>query len=129
MLVLIVLTALIMAPLGLFARYEPRPVIGWVLALVPLALFVAIGALAPEVLAGGRLEQVIPWVPRMGLELRFALDGLSMLFALLVSGIGALVALYTAYYLAGDPGMGRFYLTLFIFMGAMLGLVLADNVL
>ncbi|MCX7789880.1 MAG: proton-conducting transporter membrane subunit, partial [Chloroflexaceae bacterium] len=79
--------------------------------------------------AGGRLEQVIPWVPRMGLELRFALDGLSMLFALLVSGIGVLVALYTAYYLAGDPGMGRFYLTLFIFMGAMLGLVLADNVL
>ncbi|MCX7790787.1 MAG: hypothetical protein N2378_09130, partial [Chloroflexaceae bacterium] len=65
----------------------------------------------------------------MGLELRFALDGLSMLFALLVSGIGVLVALYPAYYLAGDPGMGRFYLTLFIFMGAMLGLVLADNVL
>ncbi len=129
MLVLIVLTALIMAPLGLFARYEPRPVIGWVLALAPLALFVVISALAPEVLAGGRLEQVIPWVPRMGLELRFALDGLSMLFALLVSGIGTLVVLYTAYYLAGDPGMGRFYLTLFIFMGAMLGLVLADNVL
>jgi len=129
MLVLIVLTALIMAPLGLFARYEPRRVIGWILALIPLALFVTIGALAPEVLAGGRLEQTISWVPRMGLELRFALDGLSMLFALLVSGIGTLVVLYTAYYLAGDPGMGRFYLTLFIFMGAMLGLVLADNVL
>ncbi|MGQ9927507.1 MAG: hydrogen gas-evolving membrane-bound hydrogenase subunit E [Chloroflexaceae bacterium] len=129
MLILIVLTALMMAPLGLFARYEPRPVIGWVLGLIPLALFVTIGALAPEVLAGGRLEQTFSWVPRMGLELRFALDGLSMLFALLVSGIGTLVVLYTAYYLAGDPGMGRFYLTLFIFMGAMLGLVLADNVL
>ncbi len=129
MLVLIVLTALLMAPLGLFARHESRPVVGWILALIPLALFVTISALAPTVLAGGRVEQAIPWVPRMGLELRFALDGLSLLFALLVSGIGTLIVLYTAYYLAGDPGMGRFYLTLFIFMGAMLGLVLADNVL
>jgi len=103
--------------------------VGWILALIPLALFVTISALAPTVLAGGRVEQAIPWVPRMGLELRFALDGLSLLFALLVSGIGTLIVLYTAYYLAGDPGMGRFYLTLFIFMGAMLGLVLADNVL
>ncbi|MFQ3661056.1 MAG: hydrogen gas-evolving membrane-bound hydrogenase subunit E [Chloroflexaceae bacterium] len=129
MLVLIVLTALLMAPLGLFARHESRPVVGWILALVPLALFVAISVLGSTVLAGGRVEQAIPWVPRMGLELRFALDGLSLLFALLVSGIGTLIVLYTAYYLAGDPGMGRFYLTLFIFMGAMLGLVLADNVL
>ncbi len=129
MLVLIILTALLMAPLGLFARHESRPVVGWILALIPLALFVTISALAPTVLAGGRVEQAIPWAPRMGLELRFALDGLSLLFALLVSGIGTLIVLYTAYYLAGDPGMGRFYLTLFIFMGAMLGLVLADNVL
>jgi len=129
MLTAIVLSMLALAPIGMLARHAPRPLIGWVLALLPLAAFAGVAARAPLVLAGGVLIETLPWVPEMGLSVRFSLDGLSLLFALLVSGIGTLIFLYTAYYLAGDPGMGRFYVYLAIFMGSMLGVVLADNVL
>jgi multicomponent Na+:H+ antiporter subunit A len=129
MLLLLVLITLAAAPLGLMARPAPRPLIGWALALIPLSVFVTFAAQAPAVIAGQPVISALPWVPEMGIELRLSLDGLGLLFALLVSGIGALIVLYTAYYMAGDPGMGRFYLALFIFMGAMLGLVLSDNVL
>ncbi|MCX7790101.1 MAG: proton-conducting transporter membrane subunit [Chloroflexaceae bacterium] len=129
MLTAIVLSMLALAPIGLLARHWPRPPIGWVLALLPLAAFAGFAARAPLVLDGGVLTESLPWVPEMGLSIRFSLDGLSLLFALLVSGIGTLIFLYTAYYLAGDPGMGRFYVYLAIFMGSMLGVVLADNVL
>ena len=129
MLLTSVLVTFAAAPLGLLARYLPRPPIGWILALLPLAAFAAFAAQAPAIIAGERMSQAIPWVAAMGIELRFSLDGLSLLFTLLVSGIGTLIFLYTAYYLAGDPGMGRFYAYLTVFMGAMLGLVLADNVL
>jgi multicomponent Na+:H+ antiporter subunit A len=129
MLLTLVLITFAAAPLGLLARPAPRPLIGWALALIPLAVFATFAAQAPAVMAGATLTSVVPWVPAMGVELRLALDGLSLLFALLVSGIGTLIVLYTAYYMAGDPGMGRFYLSLFVFMGSMLGLVLSDNVL
>ena len=129
MLVAIVLMIFAAAPLGLLARSAPRPAMGWALALVPLAAFIACWSAIPTITAGGQVVNALPWVPAMGLELRLALDGLSMLFVLLVSGIGTLIVLYTGYYMAGDPSVGRFYMALFIFMGAMLGLVLAENIL
>jgi len=124
-----VLLTLALAPLGLIARRGPRPLIGWGLALLPLALFAVMAAQIPAVAAGGRLVEVIPWAPGLGVELHFALDGLGLLFALIVSGIGVLIVGYAGHYMAGDPGLGRFYVYLLLFMGAMLGLVLAGNVL
>ncbi len=59
----------------------------------------------------------------------FRLDGLSLLFGVIISGIGAAVALYTHYYLENDDRQGYFYLSLFSFMASMLGLVWADNLL
>ncbi|NJN18479.1 MAG: DUF4040 domain-containing protein [Oscillochloris sp.] len=129
MLASLVLITIALAPVGLIARHVPRPQIGWLLAVLPLTIFVVFGAATPTILSGGRISEVIPWVPDMGLELRFTLDGLSLLFGLLVSGIGTIIFIYTAYYMAGDPGMGRFYLYLTVFMGAMLGLVLSENIL
>lgn len=129
MLAAIVLVMLALAPLGLVARRAPQPPVGWGLALIPLAAFALFWSMSAEVVSGGQLVEVIPWAPAMGIDLAFRLDGLSLLFALLVSGIGTLIVLYTAYYMAGDPGMGRFYLALLLFMGAMLGLVLSDNIL
>ncbi|GAB4433742.1 MAG: proton-conducting transporter membrane subunit [Chloroflexi bacterium OHK40] len=129
MLIALVLLALASAPLGLLARREPRPLIGWLLALIPLALFAGLCSQLPTVLAGGRVDAALPWVPAMGLELRFALDGLSMLFALIITGIGVLILGYAGFYMDKDPGLGRFLATLILFMGAMLGLVLAGNVL
>jgi multicomponent Na+:H+ antiporter subunit A len=77
---------------------------------------------------GGRLVE-LPWAPSLGLSLAFNLDGLGLLFAILITGIGALIVLYASGYLAGHPQASRFYSSLFAFMGAMLGVVLSDNVL
>ncbi len=69
------------------------------------------------------------WVPSLGINLDFKLDGLSMLFSLLITGIGTLVYVYTASYLKGHKYLDRFYAYLSIFMASMLGLVLSDNLL
>jgi multicomponent Na+:H+ antiporter subunit A len=71
----------------------------------------------------------IAWAPSLGLSLSFNLDGLGLLFALLISAIGALVVLYASAYLENHPRAGRFYASLLAFMGAMLGVALSDNVL
>ena len=63
MLAATVLSTLALAPLGLLARRGPRPLIGWGLALLPLALFAAYATLAPQVLGGASVEQAIPWAP------------------------------------------------------------------
>ncbi len=106
----------------------PR-IAGWVLAVVPAAIAIWLFAQVPRVLDQGPIRETTDWVPALNLRASFQLDGLSMLFALLISGIGALVVIYAAGYLAGDRRLGRFYLFLFSFMAAMLGIVLADNVL
>src|SRR5690606_19697737 len=78
---------------------------------------------------GRTLLMHLDWVPDIGLNIGFRLDGLSLLFALLITAIGVLVILYAAYYLGpGDPA-GNFYAQLMLFMAAMLGIVLSDNLL
>src|SRR5690606_1426731 len=59
----------------------------------------------------------------------FKLDGLSLLFSLMITGIGTLIYIYTSSYLRGHPYLNRFYTYLGLFMGAMLGLVLSDNII
>jgi len=71
----------------------------------------------------------VPWVPSLGLSLSFRLDGLSLLFAMLIAGIGTLVVLYATRYLETHPHAGRFQVSLFAFMGSMLGVVLSDSLL
>ena len=102
---------------------------GWLLALLPLSLTLYFGLLAPRVVAGSSLRQSTPWLPALGVDLSFHLDGLSLLFALLISFIGIFIVIYAGGYLKGDPQLGRFYLFLLAFMAAMLGLVLADNLI
>jgi multicomponent Na+:H+ antiporter subunit A len=77
---------------------------------------------------GGRLLE-LAWAPSLGLSLSFNLDGLGLLFAILITGIGALIVLYASRYLEGHAHAGRFHASLFAFMGSMLGVVLSDNVL
>ncbi|WP_022834534.1 putative monovalent cation/H+ antiporter subunit A [Salisaeta longa] len=102
---------------------------GVVLALLPAAAFVFFVQQAPSIAAGAVVKEAYPWVPAYGLSLSFYLDGLSLLFALLVTGIGTLIVLYAGGYLAGNDELGRFYVQLLAFMGAMLGLVLADDII
>ena len=98
-------------------------------SLVPLGLFVYFASFIGEVASGAVIRESIAWVPSLGINLDFTLDGLSLLFTLLITGIGFLVFLYSSAYLKGDPYLDRFYGYLGIFMGAMLGLVLSDNLL
>jgi formate hydrogenlyase subunit 3/multisubunit Na+/H+ antiporter MnhD subunit len=102
---------------------------GWLLAIVPAGITIALFTQVDRVVEGGPVLEVVSWVPSLGLQAAFQLDGLGMLFALLISGIGALVVVYSGGYLKGDRRLGRFYLILFGFMASMLGVALADNVI
>lgn len=102
---------------------------GWWIALVPLGLFVYFARFVPEIASGSPVTEVVDWVSDLGVTLAFRLDGLSLLFALLITGIGTLVVIYAGGYMSGTSNEGRFYLFLLGFMASMVGLVLADNLL
>ena len=102
---------------------------GWVLALGPVALFVWFVARIPAATTGAGVREAVGWVPTLGVELSFLLDGLSLLFTLLITGLGALIVIYAGRYLEGHRDLGRFFVILFAFLASMLGVVLADNVL
>jgi len=91
--------------------------------------FVMLLVLAPAALSGELLLWQAEWVPGIGLNLGFRLDALAWMFAALITGIGLLVILYAAFYLHADDPVGRFYPALMLFMAAMLGIVLSDNLL
>ena len=84
---------------------------------------------APAVFRGETLIASIDWVPALGMQLSFRLDGLAFLFALLILGIGLLIILYARYYLSAKDSMGQFYAYLMLFMTAMLGIVLSNNLI
>jgi multicomponent K+:H+ antiporter subunit A len=83
----------------------------------------------PALLSGQTFFAEWGWIPQLGLNLSLRLDGLGLMFALLILGIGLLVILYARYYLADKDSLGRIYALLLMFMMAMLGIVLADNIL
>jgi multicomponent K+:H+ antiporter subunit A len=85
--------------------------------------------LAPAVLRGEVIQAEIEWLPQLGLSASFFLDGLGLLFAGMILGVGLLIILYARFYLAGEDPMGQFYTYLLLFQGAMLGIVLSDNIL
>mgnify|MGYP001794442435 CR=1 FL=1 len=97
---------------------------------VPTALaLVILLVLAPSVLRGEIVQAQIAWLPQLGLSASFFLDGLGLLFAAMILGVGLLITLYARFYLSGDDPMGQFYTYLLLFQGAMLGIVLSDNIL
>ncbi len=98
-------------------------------ALPTLAALALLLSAAPAVLAGGSITTRLDWLPALGLGADFRLDGLGLLFAGLILGIGLLIILYARFYLAPRDPMGRFYSYLLMFQGAMLGIVLSDNLL
>lgn len=101
----------------------------WVAGLVALAALALTLAAAPAVFAGEVLRWRVDWIPAMSLAFGFRVDGLAWLFALLITAIGALVVLYAGYYLKDEDPARRFFTYLLAFMGAMLGIVLADNLI
>ena len=102
---------------------------GYLPAAFASLLFALFAAQVPRIGAGEVLLWSADWLPSLGISFAMALDGLSLTFSLLISGIGALVLLYSNSYLAGHPHWTRFALFLTSFMLAMLGLVLADDLI
>src|SRR5688500_17105821 len=102
---------------------------GWVLALVPAGLFAAFLRFAPAMEAGRVVTDRRAWAPSLGVELALRLDGFALLFCLLVTGIGALVVIYAGAYMSeeSDRTRARFLALILGFMTAMLGAVLADD--
>jgi multicomponent K+:H+ antiporter subunit A len=84
---------------------------------------------APTVIAGDIVSVSLTWMPQLGLDLALRIDGLTLLFALLILGIGSLILFYAGHYLSADEDDGRFFSYMMLFMTAMLGIVMADNLL
>ncbi|MCB1462212.1 MAG: putative monovalent cation/H+ antiporter subunit A, partial [Nitratireductor sp.] len=99
----------------------------WLLALFPAAIFLHLAGKAQAVANGQVFTGGIDWIPALGVRLSFYIDGLSLVFGLLISGIGLFIVLFSGGYLKGHDQQGRFIGFIFLFMGSMLGLVMADN--
>ncbi len=97
---------------------------------VPTVLaLLLLGTQVPAVMRGEVVSTTIEWLPQLGLSASFFLDGLGLLFAGMILGVGLLIILYARFYLSAKDPMGQFYTYLLLFQGAMLGIVLSDNIL
>lgn len=106
-----------------------RNLVAWATAALPFVALLITLYNAQYILAGEVLSQSWQWVPQIGLSLSFRMDGLALLFTLLILGIGLLIILYARYYLSEKDPLGRFYSYLILFMSAMLGIVNSGNLL
>src|SRR3546814_212591 len=102
---------------------------GWLLALAPALAFIQFLGFLPQIADGGVVTGGYAWVPSLNLSFSWFLDGLSLTFALLITGIGTLIVIYSGGYMKGHPQQGRFLAFVLLFMGAMLGLVVSDSFL
>ncbi|TCK83430.1 putative monovalent cation/H+ antiporter subunit A [Albibacterium bauzanense] len=126
---LAILSGFLIAICLLFLGKQLKGNLPLAVSILPITLFVYFCTFLPGIGEGQTFFQHIPWIPSMGIHLDFKLDGLSLLFSLLITGIGSLVFLYSSSYLKGHIYIGRFYGYLCVFMASMLGVVLSDNLL
>lgn len=115
-----------MTPL-LYPRLGRR--VGWWAVGVAALVFIFVLTLIPTVSSGEVVEYSLNWVPSLGINLSFFVDGLSLLFAILVSGIGVLILTYANFYLSPKENLGKFFAIMLFFMGSMLGTILASNLI
>lgn len=103
---------------------------GWFVLVVPVFLVIYYATFVPAISKGDTIIEQLEWIPSLGISFVSYLDGLSLLFSLLISGIGALVVLYSIYYLDRTrEKLHNFYIYLLMFMCAMLGVVQSDNMM
>ncbi|HUC93992.1 MAG TPA: Na+/H+ antiporter subunit A [Paenibacillus sp.] len=103
---------------------------GWFVVPGPILLFAYFLGRIPSVQDESSSTATVQWIPSLGIDFTVYLDGLGLLFALLITGIGSLVVLYSIFYLdKTKEAVNRFYVYLLLFMGAMLGVVLSDNLM
>jgi len=129
LLVAIVVVALVASPLPLLLQHHGRGYAALGCVSVMAICLALLAPLVPAAMQGETLLASFAWLPDWGLTLSFRLDGLGLMFSLLILGIGLLVTLYAYYYLPHHDRLGHFYTLLLLFMAAMLGVVLSENLL
>lgn len=103
---------------------------GWFVLFLPLVLFIYFIRKLPAIKSGETIQETVQWIPSLNINFNLVIDGLSLLFTLLITGIGTLVVLYSIFYLSKEKEkLHNFYVYLLLFMGAMLGVVLSDNLI
>jgi multicomponent Na+:H+ antiporter subunit A len=112
-----------------FVNLHWRRLTGWILSVVPFAVFIYFAGQIPVVASGEIITEKYTWISFIHLNLSLQLDGLSLLFSLLVSGIGGLILIYAGYYMQSYEKTNRFFGYLIFFMASMLGLVLSSNLI
>ncbi|ODT82703.1 MAG: monovalent cation/H+ antiporter subunit A [Pelagibacterium sp. SCN 64-44] len=128
-LIVIVAAPFLMALVAASFPANARNAEAWLSGVLTLGLLALTIAFYPQITDGGVVRHEIEWLPSLGLNLIFRLDGFSWLFCVLITGIGFLVVLYTRYYMSPKDPVPRFFAFLLAFMGAMLGLVTAGNII
>lgn len=103
---------------------------GWFVLPIPIALFAYLASQITYVVKKESIIYSVSWIPSLGINYTTYVDGLALMFGLIISGIGALVVLYSIYYLSKKKEeLDKFYVYLLMFMGAMLGVVFSDNII
>jgi multicomponent K+:H+ antiporter subunit A len=130
----VVITVILALPflgalLLLFVPAGQRKLSGWLAGIFTLGACVLLLLTATTVFDGTIIRWRVEWLPSLGVAFGLRIDGLAMLFGLLILGIGLLIVVYSAYYLSPTDSSPRFFCYLLVFMGAMLGVVLADNLI
>ncbi|WP_019849713.1 Na+/H+ antiporter subunit A [Desulfitobacterium sp. PCE1] len=113
----------------LHKKFTPKIHTGWFVLWIPLLIFFVFLSTIPTLSSGEIIALSLPWIPSYDINITLLIDGLSLIFGLLISGVGFLVILYSIYYLSKHKeALHNFYIYLLLFMGAMLGVVLSDNI-
>ncbi|CAM5219326.1 Multisubunit sodium/proton antiporter MrpA subunit OS=Ureibacillus acetophenoni OX=614649 GN=SAMN05877842_112102 PE=3 SV=1 [Ureibacillus acetophenoni] len=127
--VIILLPFLVASLIPIFHRFLSKNVIGWVVFIIPLSLFIILTTFIPRISNGETFSNTYEWIPSFNINFTTYLDGLSLIFSLLITGIGTLVVFYSNFYLSKKESLRHFYCYLLLFMGAMLGVVFSDNLM
>lgn len=101
----------------------------WLAGGVALLCLILTIVAYPAIVERGAVRSDVEWIPSLGLAFTLRLDGFAWMFALLVSGIGFLVVLYARYYMSPEDPVPRFFSLFLAFMGSMLGVVVAGNLI
>ncbi|MBS4033028.1 MAG: putative monovalent cation/H+ antiporter subunit A [Ignavibacterium sp.] len=110
--------------------YKPlKKYFGWIAASFPLYLFLSFLSMYREVADGNIIKEYVEWIPALGINFTFLLDGLSLTFVLIITLIGVVVFLYAGAYMQDYEHTDRFYVYIGIFMTSMVGLVVSDNMI
>jgi multicomponent Na+:H+ antiporter subunit A len=114
----------------LYKKFTPSIHTGWFVLVIPLLIFINLLTFIPKISKGDTFTATVRWLPSYNINFATHVDGLSLVFGLLIAGIGALVILYSIFYMSKHrEALHNFYVYLLLFMGAMLGLVFSDNII